>query len=129
MTKHKQVTGHYTGELTAMRSGEIRVAQTSQPISLLFRGGVNKVVSAVDSIEQSVHKLFRETFDICTVSQCFKMKICNMASLACIVQSPCSDRDFNRFTMRPRPEGMGEARNQLRRNSNGRHNDHKTIYE
>ncbi len=91
-------------------------ARTARSLPLMFRSGVNKVASTVDSMEQSVHKTVCGIFDIFFVSDCFKREVCNMASLACIVQSPYSDREFNRFMMRPRPEGTGETRNPLRRN-------------
>lgn len=116
MKKLKQTTGHYTGDLTVIRPSAVSAAQTPRLLSLMLSGRVNKVASVVDFMEQSVHKLFREMFGVYAVTICFNMKIYKMASLACIVQSPYSVRDFNRFIKRPRPYGMGETRNPLRRN-------------
>jgi len=86
------------------------------PLALMCRTVVNKLALVVDSMEQNVHKSLREKFYINFVTVCLGVRICDMARLACIVQSHCSDRELDSFTTRPRPQGMGEARNPLRRN-------------
>ncbi len=75
----------------------IDTARTAPLQPLMCCHWVNKVASKVDAMEQSVHKLVSEIFDVFFVSRCFNKKIYNMASLACIVQSPYSGREFNRF--------------------------------
>jgi|GEM_PF-5622690 len=57
-------------------------------------GKVNKVASVVDAMEQSVHKVLREIFHVSFVSSCFGLIIWNMASLACIVRTPCLNREL-----------------------------------
>ncbi|HEC19685.1 MAG TPA: hypothetical protein ENI97_10130 [Gammaproteobacteria bacterium] len=64
------------------------------PQSLMCREVVNKLASVVDRMEQSVHKTIRERIDVCVISFCLRRRICNMASLACIVQYPHSNRYF-----------------------------------